>query len=111
MPKSGCRIKSVLMIKPAPANVIASPRQKVIDNFCLRINHVPNATQSGAVLPSKVAFAAVVYVRDVVHSARSKAVKAPAKSGNQIAEDVIAEFPFMRVMKNGSSINMEKNMR
>ena len=99
------------MIKPAPANVIASPRQKAADSFCLRMSHAPNATQSGAVFPSNVAFAAVVYERDVVHSARSQAVKAPAKSGNQIVVALSAELPFTRVMKKGNSINIEKNIR
>ena len=96
-------------IKPAPASVMISPRQKVADNSCLRMSHAPRATQSGAVLPNRVAFAAVVNESDDVHRARSQAVNTPAKSGNQIADDVIAEFPLMRGRKNGRSKKTEKN--
>lgn len=53
-------MKSVPMIRAAPINVIVSPRQKALVSVCFKISQVPKATHSGAVLPSNVAFDAVV---------------------------------------------------
>ena len=54
IPKRGCRMKSVPMMSTAPSSVIPSPRQNAEERLCLRINQVPSATQSGAVLPGVI---------------------------------------------------------
>ena len=104
-------MKSVPIMSAAPTSVMESPRQKVFVNFCLRISHAPNATQSGAVFPSKVALAAVVYEREDVHNARSQAVKTPARMGNKI--DLVRTAWFCRALdrKNGNNKKIEKNKR
>ena len=81
IPKRGCRMKSVPMINAAPKSAKPSPRQKLLDNLRLKISHVPSATHNGEVLPSKVAFDAVVKEREAVHKPRSQAVNIPAISG------------------------------
>src|SRR5687767_15936244 len=106
MPKRGLRIKSVPMISAAPISVIPSPRQKAVLSCWRRINQVPRATQSGAVLPSRVAFAAVVKDNDDVHNARSHAVNTPAKSGNDIDQDLMEVLLFARGRKKGNNKKM-----
>ena len=59
----------------------ARPSQKTRFNFSCKINQVPIATHNGAVLPSRVAFAAVVKARDEFQSEKSPAVNIPAKMG------------------------------
>src|SRR6266545_8386356 len=104
-------MKSVPMISAAPRSVIASPRQKPEVSLCFRISQVPSATQRGAVFPSKVALAAVVYESDAVHNPRSHAVNIPASSGNKINHDLIDRFVLRRGAKNGNNKNMEKKIR
>src|ERR1041385_2919847 len=111
MPKRGWRIKSVPMMSKAPSSVIASPRQKAALSFCFRISQVPSATHNGAVLPSKVAFEAVVYEREAVHNPRSQAVKTPASKGKIIDQDLSDRFTRARETKNGNNKNIEKKSR
>src|SRR6266487_5035091 len=99
------------MTSVAPSNVIPSPRQKADVSFCFRISQVPSATQRGAVLPSKVALAAVVYESEAVHNPRSQAVNMPASSGNRIDHDLIDGLALMRSTKNGNNKNIEKKRR
>ena len=104
-------MKSVPTIRAAPINVIMSPRQNVLDSLCFKRSQVPNATQSGAVLPSSVAFAAVVYESDEVHRARSQAVKTPAKIGKRTDRDRTSELFRMRGIRKGNNKKIEKNKR
>ncbi len=99
------------MINAAPNNASTSPRQKAGVNFCFRISQAPKATHSGAVFPSRVAFEAVVYEREAVHSPKSQAVNIPASKGNTMDRDWTDGFVFTRGAKNGSNKNMEKNRR
>src|SRR5512143_3039712 len=99
------------MISAAPSRASTSPRQKAGDNFCLRINQAPNATHSGAVLPSSVALEAVVNESEAVHKPRSQAVKIPAARGNTMDRDLTAGLAFARGAKNGNNKNTEKKRR
>ena len=64
-----------------PASAMISPNQKTPRSFSRKMKSANKATHKGAVLPSKVALAAVVYFNDEFQNAKSKAVKIPASKG------------------------------
>src|SRR6185295_11931043 len=99
------------MISAAPRSVIPRPRQKAVESLCFKINQVPRATHKGAVLPNRVAFAAVVYEREAVQSPRSQAVNTPASNGKIMELVLIDRFFWARVTKKGSNRKIEKNRR
>src|SRR5512133_321170 len=104
-------MKSVPIMRAAPSRAIASPRQKPLDNFRLRISHVPKATQSGEVFPSNVAFAAVVKESEAVHNPKSQAVNTPASRGKITRFERRDGFFWSRGRKNGNKKIIEKNKR
>src|SRR4026207_346321 len=110
-PKRGWKMKSVPIMSAAPSSVIANPRQKAVASFFFRISQVPSATQSGAVFPKRVAFEAVVYESEAVHSPRSQAVNTPASKGKIMDRDLSDEFILARGRKKGSSKKIEKKRR
>jgi hypothetical protein len=75
------------------------------------MSQAPNATQSGAVFPSRVALDAVVKERDDIQSPRSHAVNTPASKGKIIDRDLRDEFVFARKRKKGSNKKIEKKRR
>src|SRR5258706_4128670 len=99
------------MISVAPNNARTSPSQKVPRSFSRKINRAASATQSGDVLPSSVALAAVVNFKDEFHSAKSHAVNSPATSGNHNRRVSIRSDVLCRRVKNGTNRIVDINRR
>src|SRR5258706_11995411 len=99
------------MTSAAPARAIMSPSQKIPRSFSRRRKTAANATHNGAVFPSKVAFAAVVYFNDEFHNAKSQAVKRPAANGKgRYCLEMQPSFRCCRT-KSGVSKIVEKDRR
>src|SRR5687768_8833278 len=99
------------MIRAAPESARMSPSQKVPRSLSLKIRSAATATHNGDVLPSRVAFAAVVNLSDEFQSAKSQAVNKPATMGNHNRRVSIGSDVICRWIKNGTNRIVEISRR